>query len=111
MNTIKLTLPYSKRDLRFEIKERGGRFNAETKDWTLEDTNENRELVQLIQRPVTGPTPKERIGNIANTCAELLNALKIRNYRVAEIGDRIVLESDPLPNPMVNRPLAQPEIR
>ena len=95
-DTIQLTLPYQKRDLRHEIKQRGGRFNPETKHWTLLDTAENRELAQLIAKPVTGPTTVERITNIANTCTELLNALKTRHYRVAEVGNRIVIESKPL---------------
>ena len=109
--TIELTLPYAKRHLRFEIKDRGGRFNPDTKNWTLEDTSENRELVQLITKPVTGPTAAERIGNIANTCAELLTALKIRHYRVVEVGDRVVIESEPLLNPATKATSGTPENR
>jgi hypothetical protein len=96
MNTIEITLPYQKRHLRPEIKERGGKFNTETKNWSIPDTAENRELAQLIQRPVIGPTAEDRVTNVASTCVDLLNGLKHRRYRLVEARDRIVIESDAL---------------
>jgi hypothetical protein len=96
MNTIEVTIPYQKRHLQAQIKERGGKFDPNTKNWVIPDTAENREIAELIKRPVTGPMPEDRITNVANTCVELLNALKHRRYRLVESGNRIVIESDPL---------------
>jgi hypothetical protein len=101
MNTIELNLPFQKRHLRVELKQRGAKFNPQTKAWSLPDTAENQELAQLIERPTTGPTPSERIGNIAMTFAELLTAVGSRRYTVIEAGDRVVLQSDPLPGASV----------
>ena len=96
MNTIAVAIPYAKRHLRPEIKERGGKFQPEDKTWILPDNPENRQLVDLVQKPITGPTPQERVTNVLNTTVELLNALKIsRKYKLAESGDRIVINSEP----------------
>ncbi len=96
MSTITLNVPYPKRHLTTEIKLRGGKFDATTKSWALEDNQENRQLAEIIQRPSTGPTPEERVRNVAATAVELLNALGQRKYRLAESGSRIVIESDTL---------------
>jgi hypothetical protein len=96
MKTIEIDIPFQKRYLRAEVKERGGKYNSETKMWYLADTGDNRELIELINRPVTGPTPDDRVANVASTSVELLNALKHRRYRLVEAGDRIVIESDAL---------------
>jgi hypothetical protein len=71
MNTIKLTLPFQKRNLRFELKARGAKFDSATKAWFLPDTEENQQLVRLIERQIAGATPAERIGYVAETFAEL----------------------------------------
>jgi hypothetical protein len=102
MNTITLNLPYQKRHLVEEIKKRGGKFNRDVKTWSLPDTVENRALTDVIQRQISGPTPAERIANVAQTCAELLNAIGLRHYRVIEAGDRIVLESESVTDALSN---------
>jgi hypothetical protein len=96
MNTIEIAIPHLKRHLRPEVKSRGGKFQPEKENWILPDNPENRQLVDLIQKPITGPTPEERVKNVLNTTVELLNALNIaRKYKLAESGDRIVITSEP----------------
>jgi hypothetical protein len=96
MNTIAVAIPYAKRHLRHEVKSRGGKFQSEKEIWILPDNPENQELAELIQKPITGPTPQERVTNVLTTTVELLNGLKIsRKYKLAESGDRIVITSEP----------------
>ena len=96
MNSIQIHLPYQQRHLNSEVKQRGGKFDSRSKLWSLPDTTENREFAELIRRPVSGPTAQDRVGNVAQTCVALLNALNHRNFRLIEAGDKIVIESDPL---------------
>jgi len=96
MNTININVPFERRNLRAEIKQRHGKFDPTTKTWALIDTPENRQLADLIQRPIAAPTPEERITNVVTTMVELLNAIKFRHYRLTESGTRIVLESEPM---------------
>ena len=93
MNTIEITVPYSKKHLVTEIKSAGGKFSPEAKIWILPDNQENRSLKELVERRLAGPSQNERVKNIANLTVDLLNALKYRQYKVVDVGDRIVLES------------------
>lgn len=91
MPTIQIAIPFPQRHLRQEIKERGGKFQPKSKIWILQDTPANRQLADWIQKPITGPTPEERVTNVLTTTVDLLNALKTsRKYKLAESGDRIL---------------------
>jgi len=95
MSYLIIAVPFQKRHLTPEIKSRGGKFDPSAKTWSLKDNQDNRQLADLIQLPLTGPTPEERILNVAKTAVELLNSIKFREYRLIESGNRIVIESDP----------------
>jgi len=94
--TIEIHVPFAKRHLTNEIKMRGGKFSSEQKTWSLEDTPDNRALQEMIERPVAAPSPTERVKNVVSLSVDLLNALKIRQFKVREIGEQIVIESAPL---------------
>lgn len=96
-NTLEITVPFAKRHLVTEIKMRGGRFDADKKNWSIEETADNCALKEMVERRVnTAPNSAERVKNVATLCADLLNGLKHRKYHIVEVGDRIVLESTPL---------------
>ena len=96
MNIIEIKVPFEKKHLITEIKNNGGKFDSEKKTWNLEDNSQNRALKELVERRLAGPSQKDRVINIAKLAVDLLNGLKSRQYQVAEVGDRIVLESTPL---------------
>ena len=91
MNAIEITVPYSKKHLITEIKNNGGKFNSESKTWTLDDNPQNRSLKEMIERRLTGPSQTERLKNVLTLSIDLLNALKHRKYYLIEAGDRIII--------------------
>jgi hypothetical protein len=103
MKTIELKIQYEKRKLQFEVKHRGGAFNAKNKTWTLPDTEDNRALAHLIDLPLTAPTPEERIHNVAQVAVALCNEIKHRKFHLVQSGDTILIESQPLPTSPTER--------
>jgi len=88
-------IPYALRHLQSEVKNRGGRFQADDKTWTLDENEANEELVSRISMPSPSPAapPAERVRNVAETAAELLNALKIGHFKLIEATpSRIVIQ-------------------
>jgi hypothetical protein len=86
-------VPYSMRNMREEIKARGGRFDPETKSWSLPASAENQALADQIATPPPRPkaTPEERIKTVAQTAADLLNGLKVGTFRLVEVSPRKVV--------------------
>jgi hypothetical protein len=95
-NLISINVPYAKRHILPELRINGGKFDSDTKTWILPDSPEARTLKEIAERRVAVPAPTERITNIAKLTIDLLNSLKYREFKIVEVGNRIVLESTPL---------------
>jgi hypothetical protein len=95
--TIRINLPYNYRHLRPEIKNRGGQFDPDTEQWVLPDNLENQALLaQIKSRPKPLASPQERVASVAKTSVELLNALRVGEYKLREVSlTKIVIESAP----------------
>ena len=86
MNTIEINVPFQKRHLTNEIKQRGGKFQSEQKNWILQDTPDNRTLKEMIERRIAAPSQMERVKNVLALSIDLLNSLKHRKYYLSEAG-------------------------
>src|SRR5271163_132095 len=93
---ITINVPFTKRHILPELRINGGKFNPDTKPWILPDNPETSTLKELVERRIAAPSPAERIKNVLTLSVDFLNTLKIRQFKLTESGDRIVIESTPL---------------
>jgi hypothetical protein len=97
-NTITIRVPFALRHMLPDIKAAGGRFDSQSKTWTLPDTLVSRSVAEKFAPPPPrlDETPEERVRSVSRVAADLLSGLNEGRFVIIEsTARRVVLEKAP----------------